>query len=150
MNRVIPRWDARYDRGSAFRVKWFLNDAAPLTQNGRKKSAIFFFRVILSFLLPRAHGILHPIRINSSFVRSTDSTIAIAPPPPKKQRFSLTEVFVGARHEGGCHEKNILLRFLDRKGLQHRTMASGWQGSPYSGRYGRELVSKPAISPEKV
>ena len=31
----------------------------------------------------------------------------------------------------------------------YRTMASGWQVAPYSRKYGRELVSKPAISLKK-
>ena len=38
--------------------------------------------------------------------------------------------------------------FGSRKG--YRTMTSGWQGAPYSRRYGPELVSKPAISLKKI
>ena len=32
----LLRSDAFYDRGFAFRLKWFLNDGASLTQNRRK------------------------------------------------------------------------------------------------------------------
>ena len=55
---------------------------------------------------------------------------------------------MAARHEEGCYEKiqslHILLFVKDC-----RTMTSGGQGAPYFMIYGRELVSKLAISLKK-
>ena len=50
------------------------------------------------------------------------------------------------RHEEGCYEKNIFAMIVC-KGLSNDT--SGRLGAPYFRRYGRELVSKPAISLKK-
>ena len=49
----------------------------------------------------------------------TDSTIA----PPPNRRFSLSNVswswFMASRHEEGCYEKRVLIRFHVRKGLSN-------------------------------
>ena len=67
-------------------------------------------------------------------------------PPPQTSGF-FNERFMAARHQEGCEEKISSCIFLFAKDYQ--TMTSGWQGAPYFSRYGRELVSKPAISSKK-
>ena len=69
----------------------------------------------------------------------TDSTIAL--PPQSKTAVFFNERFMGARHDEGCYETNILPRFLDCKGLSNDDGRVA-----YSWRYGLELVSKPAMS----
>ena len=54
------------------------------------------------------------------------------------------ERFMAAQYEEGCYENNISIYFLFAKG--YGTMKSEWQGPTYYRRYGRELVSNPAIS----
>ena len=56
---------------------------------------------------------------------------------------------MAARYEEGRYEKYISSHiFLFAK--DHRPMASGWQGAPpYFRRYGRGLLSEPAISLKK-
>ena len=69
-----------------------------------------------------------------------DATIA-----PQDQRLSSTKRFVAARHEEGCTVNLTCFYFF----LDYRAMTSGWQGEPYFRIFGRELVSKPAISSKK-
>ena len=52
---------------------------------------------------------------------------------------------MAALHDEGSYERNIFIYFLVCKGLSN-DITSGWQGAPYFRIYGRELVSKPAIS----
>ena len=69
-------------------------------------------------------------------------------PPPRYQRFSLTQTFHGCcRHEKGCYEEyNVFTCFLVCINRTVERSRSGGQGVPCFRRYGRELVSKPAIS----
>ena len=66
------------------------------------------------------------------------------PPPPKPAIF-LHECLMAARLEEGCYEEHFFMCFLVCKGLSNNEVG-GWQGAPYFRRYGRELVSKQAIS----
>ena len=65
--------------------------------------------------------------------------------PPPKPAISFDERFMAARHDEGRYEENILTCFFACRGLSN-DLTSGWQGSPYSSRYGWMLASKPAIS----
>ena len=66
-------------------------------------------------------------------------------PPQNNQRFRQNERLMCARHKEGCYEKNMFTPiFMVLK--DYRTITSGRQGAQYSGRSGRELASKPAIS----
>ena len=96
-----------------------------------KNRPFFFFRVILSFFLPRAHGISHPIRINSSVVCSTDSTIAIA--PPKNQRFSLTEVSWALDTREDAMKQISYYVFSIAKGYSIERWRLGGKGRPIPG-----------------
>ena len=73
-------------------------------------------------------------------------------PPPKKTAIFFNERFVTARYEEGCHEKYIYIYIftfiLVREGLSTDDVGVG-QRAPCFRRYGRGLVSKPAISLEK-
>ena len=74
-------------------------------------------------------------------VQVTDSTIA----PPAKTIDFFNELFAAGQYEETCYMKIVFLYiFLFAK--DYRNMTSGWQGAPCFGRYGRGLVSKPAIS----
>ena len=73
----------------------------------------------------------------------TDSTIA----PPPKTAISLTNVSWLLDTSKDARKKTSPCISLFAK--DDRTMASGWQGASYFRRYGRELVSKPAISLKK-
>ena len=47
-NDIAGAYDACYDRGSTFRLKWFLNDLRhSLNKNRRKYNRPFFFRMVL-------------------------------------------------------------------------------------------------------
>ena len=78
-------------------------------------------------------------------VQLTDSTIACRPKPA----ISFNERSMAAQHRKGCAEKTSSMYFLSLQ-KDYRTMTSGWQGAPYFRSYGRELVSKLAISLKKV
>ena len=74
-----------------------------------------------------------------------DSTI----PPPLNQRFYLSKVswLLDTKKDARKIYLHALSCVPGTKG--YRTMTSGWQGAPYFGTYGRELVSKQAIWLEK-
>ena len=73
----------------------------------------------------------------------TDSTIAH--PPPKTSDYLSRNVSWLLSTRRRMLWKKLPSRFFSR----YRTMTSGWQGAPCVRRYGRELVSKPAISLRK-
>ena len=75
-------------------------------------------------------------------VHVTDSTIA---PPQTGDILTNVSWLVDTRKD--AMKKPSSHNFMFAK--VYRTMTSGWQGPPYFGRYGRELVSKPAISLKK-
>ena len=85
-------------------------------------------------------GRLATNRTNSTGKRRIDSTI----PPPLKPAIFYNELFMAGRHKGGVLLKNSPHIFFIAK--DYRTMTSGWQRAPFFRRYGREQVSKPAIS----
>ena len=67
--------------------------------------------------------------------------------PPRPEIF-FNERFMAARHDEGCYEKNIVTYFACLQRTIKRRRGVG-KGSPHFRRYGRELVSKPAISLKK-
>ena len=74
----------------------------------------------------------------------TDSTVA---PPPPNQRFSST-IFSWLLHTRNDAMKKMF-SCISLVAKDYRSMTSGRQGAPYFRIYGRELVSKPAISLKK-
>ena len=68
-------------------------------------------------------------------------------PPPKTAIF-FNERFMAARHKEGCYLRNASVHFFVGKTLPNNDVEVG-QGIAHLRRYGRELVSKPAISLKK-
>ena len=78
---------------------------------------------------------------------------AIVPPPPlKNPAIFIDEHFSGARDEEGRYEKKNLqcvsFFYFAKEGLSNDDVEVA-KGVPCFRRNGRELVSKPAISPKK-
>ena len=78
----------------------------------------------------------------------TDSAIA---PPQKNKKKKQRSVFTNASWllDARKDAVKVISSYVFLLAKDDRTMTLGWQGAPYFRKYGRELVSKPAISVKK-